>query len=67
MLSDDYKLLMRYILDRLVGTTLVMGDILFAVSDEDVWQEGQEYVFTLQGTGGHHLVIKLSMEHTKGR
>jgi hypothetical protein len=67
MLSDDYKLLMRYILVRFVGTTLVMGDILFAMSDEDVWQEGQEYVFTLQGTGGHPLVIKLSMEHTKGR
>jgi hypothetical protein len=52
---------------RFDGTTLVMDDIPFAMSDEDVWQDGQEYEFTLQGTGGHHLVIKLSMEHTKGR
>jgi hypothetical protein len=44
---------------RFDGTTLVMADILFSVSDEDVWQEGQEYVFTLEGTGGHHFLKSL--------
>ncbi len=57
--TDGYKLLMRYTTSCMVrfdGTTLLMGDILFTVSDDDVWQEGQEYLFTLQGTGGHYIL-----------